>query len=117
VVFTATRPGPVEWRFGDGVRAHVVRLVPRLIGNDVDAMLLAGRAGRGVGRALSYQVADDLASGALVRLLPELEPPALPVQLVVPSARHLSAKARGFVDHAARALATLAVIRAPARAR
>jgi DNA-binding transcriptional LysR family regulator len=81
-------------------------------------MLLAVRAGRGVGQALSYQVADDLASGALVRLLPELEPPALPVQLVVPSARHLSAKARGFVDHAARALATLGVIRAaPARAR
>jgi DNA-binding transcriptional LysR family regulator len=112
VVFTATRPGPVEWRFGDGPRAPVVRLVPRLVGNDIDAMLLAVRAGRGVGRALSYQVADDLASGALVRLLPELEPPALPVQLVVPSARHLSAKARGFVDHAARALATLGVIRA-----
>jgi DNA-binding transcriptional LysR family regulator len=115
-VFTATRPGPVEWRFG-GARARVVRLVPRLIVNDVDAMLLAVRAGRGVGQALSYQVADDLASGALVRMLPELEPPALPVQLVVPSARHLSAKARGFVDHAARALATLGVIRAPARAR
>jgi DNA-binding transcriptional LysR family regulator len=86
--------------------------VPRLVGNDVEAMLLAVRAGRGVGRVLSYQVADDLASGALVRLLPELEPPALPVQLVVPSARHLSAKARGFVDHAARALATLGVIHA-----
>ena len=120
VVFTATRPGPVEWRFGDagrgGGRDHVVRLVPRLIANDVDAVLLAVRAGRGISRALSYQVADDLASGALVRLLPELEPPALPVQLVVPSARHLSAKARSFVDHAARALATLGVIRAmPAR--
>ncbi|HEX8110028.1 MAG TPA: hypothetical protein VF516_20000 [Kofleriaceae bacterium] len=37
-------------------------------------------------------------------------------QLVVPSARHVSAKARSFVDHAARALATLGVIRAlPAR--
>ena len=45
------------------------------------------------------------------RLLPETEPPPVPVQLVVPSARHLSAKARGFVDHAARQLATLTVIR------
>ncbi len=111
-VFTATRPGPLEWRFGDGARGQAVRLVPRLMVNDVEAMLLAVRAGRGVGRALSYQVADDLASGALVRLLPELEPPALPVQLVVPSARHLSPKARSFLDHAARALATLGVIRA-----
>jgi DNA-binding transcriptional LysR family regulator len=87
--------------------------VPRLIVNEVDAMLLAVRAGRGVGRPLSYQVADDLASGALVRLLRDHEPPPLPVQLVVPSARHLSSKARSFVEHAARALAMLDVIRAP----
>ena len=117
VVFTATRPGPVEWRFGGAAHARVVRLVPRLIVNEVDAALLAVRAGRGIARALSYQVADDLASGALVRLLPELEPPALPVQLVVPSARHLAPKARSFVDHAARALETLGVIRAMPAAR
>jgi DNA-binding transcriptional LysR family regulator len=112
IVFTQTRPGPVEWRFGGAGRGpQVIRLVPRLIVNEVDAVLLAVRAGRGIARALSYQVADDLASGALVRLLPDDEPRALPVQLVVPSARHLSAKARSFVDHAARALAALGVIR------
>jgi DNA-binding transcriptional LysR family regulator len=54
---------------------------------------------------------DDLIAGTLIRLLPEWELPPLPVQLVVPSARHLSAKARSFLDHAARWLATLAVIR------
>jgi DNA-binding transcriptional LysR family regulator len=116
VVFTATRPGPLAWRFGGSPRGPVVRLVPRLIVNEVDATLLAVRAGRGIGRALSYQVADDLASGALVRLLPELEPPPLPVQLVVPSALHLSPKVRSFVDHAARALTTLGVIRGEAPA-
>ena len=115
IVFTATRPGPIEWRFGGAGRRSVVRLVPRLMVNDVEATLLAARAGRGIARALSYQVADDLASGGLVRLLPETEPPVLPVQLVVPSARHLAAKSRSFVDHAARALAALSVIRpAPA---
>ena len=116
VAFTATRPGPLAWRFAGSPRDRVVRLVPRLIVNEVDAMLLAVRAGHGIGRALSYQVADDLASGALVRLLADREPAPLPVQLVVPSARHLSAKARGFLDHAARALATLGVIRAGAPA-
>jgi DNA-binding transcriptional LysR family regulator len=148
IIFTASRPGPLQWRFGgspdravdrdiqhraaDGARPrprvpvlpgtkhtvapHVVRLVPRLIVNEVEATLLAVRAGRGIARALSYQVADDLAAGTLVRLLPDHEPPALPVHLVVPSARHLSAKARNFVDHAARSLATLAVIRGSALA-
>lgn len=111
VVFTASRPGPLAWRFGGSRRDQVVRLVPRLIVNEVDATLYAVRAGQGIGRALSYQVADDLASSTLVRLLPEHEPPPLPVQLVVPSARHLASKTRSFVDHAARALATLSVIR------
>lgn len=112
VIFTSTasRPGPLEWRFG-GARRPAVRLVPRLIVNEVEATLHAVRAGRGIARALSYQVADDLASSTLVRLLPELEPPPLPVQLIVPSARHLSPKARSFVDHAARTLTALAVLR------
>jgi DNA-binding transcriptional LysR family regulator len=110
VIFTATRPGPLHWRFGVS-RDHVVRLVPRLVINEVDAVLFAVRAGRGIARVLSYQVADDLASGVLVRLLPDHEPPPLPIHLVVPSARHLSPKARSFVDHAARSLGTLAVIR------
>jgi DNA-binding transcriptional LysR family regulator len=113
VIFTASRPGPFQWRFG-GPRGRIVRLVPRLIVNEVDATLFAARAGRGIARALSYQVADDLAAGTLVRLLPEHEPPPLPIHLVVPSARHLSPKSRGFVDHAARSLTTLAVIRGSA---
>lgn len=112
VIFTSGsgRSGALEWRFAGAPHDVAVRLVPRLIVNEVDAMLLAVRAGRGIGRPLSYQVADDLASGALVRLLPDAEPPPLPVQLVVASARHLSPKIRSFVDHAARALATLGVI-------
>jgi len=112
IILASTRSGSLEMRFTGGPRDRLVRLVPRLLVNDVDAMLIAVRAGRGIGRALSYQVADELAAGTLIRLLPEAEPPPVPVQLVVPSARHLSAKARSFLDHAARALATLGVIRA-----
>ena len=111
VIFTSGAREPLEWRFRQGSRDLAVRLAPRLVVNEVDAMLMAVRAGRGIGRPLSYQVADDLASHSLVRLLPELEPPPLPVQLVVPSSRHLSPKARAFVDHASRALLALGVIR------
>src|SRR5436190_1701574 len=100
-----------EWRFRRSGRDQVVRLRPRLTVNEVDAMLIAVRAGRGIGRPLSYQVADDLASHSLVRLLPEFEPQALPVQLVTPSARHLAPKTRAFLDHAVRSFAGLEVIR------
>lgn len=100
-----------EWRFGVGHRGPVVRLSPRFSGNDIDANLMAIRAGRGIGRVLSYQVATEIADGSLIRLLPEFEPAALPVHLVVPSSRHMAPKVRAFLDHAVAALERLSVIR------
>lgn len=113
IVFNSSRPAPPEWRFRVGGRDRAVRLSPRLMVTEVEAMLLAVRAGRGIGRALSYQVADDFAAGTLTRLLQKFEPPALPVQLVVPTARHMPPAVRAFLDHAARSLAKLRVINAP----
>ncbi|MFO0585064.1 MAG: LysR family transcriptional regulator [Anaeromyxobacter sp.] len=101
-----------EWRFGGGPRGRAVRLEPRLLVNGVEAGLVAVKAGHAIGRALSYQVSDDIAAGALVRLLREFEPPALPVQLVVPGGRHLPRRVAAFRDHAARALSRLEVLRA-----
>ena len=110
-VFSSGRPVPVEWRFHDGPRHRVVRLQPRLLVNEVEAALVAARAGRGLAMVLSYQAAADLASGALVRLLPGYEPPPLPVQVVAPGGRHMAPRVRAFLDHAARHLLALDVIR------
>jgi DNA-binding transcriptional LysR family regulator len=112
IVFTSGRGTPVEWRFRQRGREQSVRLAPRLIVNQVDAALSAARDGRGIASALSYQVAADLAAGRLVRLLKEFEGPPLPVQLVVSSARHMPARVRAFLDHAAAGLAKLDVLRA-----
>jgi len=95
---------PVEWRFREGTRGRVVRLAPRLLVNEVEAALVAARMGRGIAMALSYQVADDLAAGILMRLLPTHELPPLPVQLVAPGVR-------AFLDYAARHLGVLEAIR------
>jgi DNA-binding transcriptional LysR family regulator len=111
-IFGTNTRGPLEWRFGSQGRMLVVRLAPRLLVNEIDAQLVAARAGRGVARVLSYQVVDDLATGALVRLLQEYEPPPLPVQLVAASRVHMSPKVRAFLDHAADQLKRLKVIRA-----
>lgn len=106
-IFNSLRPGPNEWRFG-GRKA--VRISPRLLVNDVEAQLLAARAGRGIARVLSYQVAEDLETGSLVRLLAPFEPPPLPVQLVARSGPHMQPKVRAFLDHAAEAFRDLDVI-------
>jgi DNA-binding transcriptional LysR family regulator len=111
VIFGLPQRAADEWRFGPGENGPTVRLVPRLRVNDVSAMLHAVRAGRGMGRPLSYQVAGDLAEGRLMRLLTAFEPPALPVQLVVPGGRHMAPRVRAFLDHAAEAFARLDVIR------
>ena len=88
-----------------------MRLAPRFMVTEIEAALDVVRAGRGIGRSLSYQVADDFSSGALIRLLPKFEPAPRAVQLVVPSARHMSQGVRAFLDHAARGLEALSVIR------
>jgi DNA-binding transcriptional LysR family regulator len=107
---TSTTAELLEWRFGSRGRTTVVRLAPRLLVNDVDARLAAARAGQGIVRVLSYQVAEDLAAGTLVRLLRSHEPPPLPVQLVAASRVHMSPKIRAFLDLAVEQLATLRVL-------
>jgi DNA-binding transcriptional LysR family regulator len=110
LVYCGVLSHPMEWRFRSNGRDQIVRLVPRLIFNDVEATLLAVKAGRGIGRLLSYQVCDELASGTLVRLFSKFEPPAFPVHLVVTTARHMPAHARAFLDHAGRLLKALSAI-------
>ncbi|HEX8615205.1 MAG TPA: LysR family transcriptional regulator [Telluria sp.] len=97
IIFSEQRSG-TEWRFLDNGREFAVRLAPRLIVNEIDTMLLAVLAGRGIGRPLSYQVAEQLADGTLVRLLPAYELAPLPVQLLVPSARHMAPRLRACID-------------------
>jgi DNA-binding transcriptional LysR family regulator len=111
IVYCSVLASPLEWRFRSNGRDRIVRLAPRLMFNDVEAAVLAVKAGRGIGRHLSYQVFDELAAGALVPVLSKFEPPAFPVQLVVATARHLPTHARAFLDHAARLLNALRVIR------
>ncbi|MFC4171268.1 LysR family transcriptional regulator [Microvirga sp. GCM10011540] len=111
VIFASDRADQQAWRFRSAGREQVVRLVPRLAVNEIDAMLLAVRAGRGIGRPLSYQVVDDLAAGHLVRLIPKFEPEPLPVHIVMPSTQRMPPKARAFVDLAAPALGALDVLR------
>jgi DNA-binding transcriptional LysR family regulator len=111
VVLVVGRPLPPEWRFRAGRRESVVRLTPRLTVNDIDAALVAVRAGHGVTRVLSYQVADEMAAGTLVRLLRGYEPPALPVSLVTASVDP-PPRVRAFLEHAVPRLEALAVARA-----
>lgn len=109
-IFGTANQNPLEWRFHGRGRATAVRLTPRLMVNEIGAQLVAARAGCGIARVLSYQVADDLAAGTLVRLLKAFEPHPLPVQLVAVGRTHMAPKVRAFLDHAVERLVSLKVI-------
>ena len=64
------------------------------------AMLAAlAIAGAGITLAPDFIVAPDVRAGRLVALLVDYASPAIPINAVYPSRRHLSAKVRAFVDY------------------
>jgi DNA-binding transcriptional LysR family regulator len=91
------------WSFSvpstDRSRTRSVRVGTRLSLNSAGAAIDAALRDHGVVRALSYQVAELLAKGRLIRLLSDFEPPATPVHLVFHPVRAKSGALRAFIDH------------------
>ncbi|SRR6266581_1789661 len=75
--------------------------------NDGDAYVALGRAGLGIMQVPRYMVRKDLADGRLLAVLPEWHSDPLPVHVMYPQNRHLSAKVRVFVDWVAEVFADL----------
>ncbi|MBC9177133.1 LysR family transcriptional regulator [Pseudoroseomonas ludipueritiae] len=99
VGYADSRTGrPTSWAFQDGDQLHPVSMKTRVTVNDTDGYVAAGVAGLGLIRAASYMVRRQLAEGRLVRILPELEAPAVPLSLLYPQSRHLSPAVRAFID-------------------
>jgi DNA-binding transcriptional LysR family regulator len=110
-IVASSRGSLLEWRFRDGGRQLAVRLTPRLLVNDIEAMLVAARSGHGVARALSYQVVEELKSGSLVRLLANFEDAPEPVQLVFAGGGMMRPSVRAFVEFGVDYLGRLDVVR------
>ncbi|HSW16291.1 MAG TPA: LysR family transcriptional regulator [Ramlibacter sp.] len=77
---------------------HELALAHRLVVNDTNAYVAAGLAGHGVIQAPSYAVHPGLASGRLVAVLQTWRSNTVPVSLIYPPNRYLSAKVRVFID-------------------
>ena len=75
--------------------------------NDSNAHLEALLHGLGISQTAGFIAAPYLASGQLVRVLPEWACPPVPVHVVYPPNRHLSGKVRAFVEWAVELFAKL----------
>jgi DNA-binding transcriptional LysR family regulator len=89
--------GGGRWTFREREREIVVRVRGAFSCNQATAVVQACEAGLGFGCFLSYQVQPEVQAGGLRVVLDAFEPPALPVQIVYPSARHASPRLRAFV--------------------
>jgi DNA-binding transcriptional LysR family regulator len=90
--------GSDEWRFVEG--GNEVRLdhSPRFSTNSADAAIRYAEAGGGLTRVLAYQAAEAIKRGRLKAVLTKFEQPPLPIHIIYPTSRLLSAKVRTFID-------------------
>ena len=93
-----------RWAFTRDGQTQEITVEPGLLLNTVDGALDAARSGWGVTRALSYQVAQDLARGDLIEVCPDTDDLQVPVHLVHAEGVLRAAKIRAFMDFAARRL-------------
>ena len=90
-----------DWRFIDGGREIRIGCTPRFSTNVADAAILHAERGGGLTRVMAYQAADAVAAGRLRIVLAAYELSPLPIHIVYPTSRLLSAKVRSFIDLAA----------------
>ena len=109
--FSAKNGKVSHWDFTrDGERIEV--MLPGAIAlNDSNAYVKAGLAGLGVINMTDYLLSEQLSTGKMVRLLPEWRCDPIPVHVVYPHNRHLSAKVRVFVEWVSELFANNASLR------
>jgi DNA-binding transcriptional LysR family regulator len=90
--------GSSEWRFTEGGTDVRLGYSPRLTTNNADAAIQYAEAGGGLTAVLAYQAADAIKRGRLKIVLAKFEQPPLPIHIVYPTSRLLSAKVRTFID-------------------
>ena len=89
------------WTFvGSAGEKRPVAVHSRLTVSTADAAIAASILGLGLTRVLSYQVADAMLDGRLVRVLADDEPPAVPASLIYPGQGRLPMKTQAFIDFA-----------------
>lgn len=74
--------------------------VSRLQSNHSAALRMAALEGFGVTMQYAGMLEDDITQGRLVRLMPDFEPPPLPMHLVYPKDRQPVPKLSHFIDYA-----------------
>jgi DNA-binding transcriptional LysR family regulator len=89
-----------EWRFVREDTVYEVSIRSRLKVNNARALLAAAREGFGIVLIAQDLVRDELASGQLVRVMPDFEVPSRGLHMLYLADRQQTPKLRAFIDNA-----------------
>jgi DNA-binding transcriptional LysR family regulator len=87
-----------DWRFVDRGEDIRIACTPRFTTNSSDAAIQYAVQDGGLTLVMAYQAAEAIRAGRLKIVLAKFERPPLPIHIVYPTSRLLSAKVRSFVD-------------------
>ncbi|MEM9191403.1 MAG: LysR family transcriptional regulator [Myxococcota bacterium] len=87
------------WSFTRDGKTHRVSVGGRISANHSEASLVMAKAGLGVCLLASWLVDEDIASGSLVQLLADYEPPGARIQAITPPGRHVPPRVRALIEH------------------
>ncbi|MET3133475.1 LysR family transcriptional regulator for bpeEF and oprC [Oxalobacteraceae bacterium GrIS 1.11] len=114
VNYFSTRTGKIaHWGFSRRRERIEVSLPGSIAVNDSNAYVSAGLAGLGIVKMSTVMAGPMIAQGRLEVLLPEWTSTPLPIHVVYPQNRHLSAKVRVFVEWVAELLSNHPAMRLP----
>jgi LysR family transcriptional regulator for bpeEF and oprC len=96
--FSAKTGKTHDWDFTRGDETIKVPMPGKIALNDSNAYVQAGLAGLGIIQMSDYLMMQHVLSGRMVQVLPDWISEPVPVHVVYPQNRHLSAKVRVFVE-------------------
>ncbi len=89
-----------EWRLRGPQGEVTVPVSGNLHTNDIDLLRAAALTGRGIVRAPTHRVEDDIRAGRLIQVLPDWHSGEWPIVALYPNRQHLPARVRIFIDFA-----------------
>ena len=99
VGFMSSRTGqvlPLEFTVRGQLKTRV--LPSRVTVTSAESYAALARLGFGLMQAPRHRYGEDVASGALVEVLPDIPPAPMPISVLYPNSRQLSPRVRVFVD-------------------
>lgn len=96
--FSASSGKVIDWNFVRGNERYDMPLPGVIAVNDGNAYVRAGLTGLGIVQMPDYLLEKHMRDGLMVEVLPDWGTDPLPMHVVYPQNRHLSAKMRVFVE-------------------